>query len=458
MSAYTIDKQHFCGDGIAICEGRPIRIANALKGETVLARDVSVRRRRQAFLAQVIEPAPNRCDPVCDRWQRCPACQYACMTIDSQREIKQTQWLALIRKFVQIPENCTIEFYPAPRTLGYRCRIDAQVFHGSSHAFLGVSPRLDAAAAHLCDRGISAQELALLDPGDVLASESIAPISLAHCPMHAPELNALLDRVTPYIGDFPALTRFSLEAYRDSARIIVYSMPEQSVQTRSIAEDLAKQLAIAVIFQQLPPRGSHVYPKPEVLRGSPYHCYAHNELEQPLYALTGAWTPVNPDNAQLIRQSFMRMVKGCSFEHVLELGCGCGTHTTVFSCDSQQYTGIDAAWPAILSAQHNADTHKWDKVSFFMDTAEHYLEKRYYKGVRADTIVMHSNRMPYSEETARLCKRFGARDIYIAAPTAFAMAQECKHFCALGYHLCRLSICDTLPMTYHMMATAHLSL
>jgi hypothetical protein len=65
--------------------------------------------------------------------------------------------------------------------------------------------------------------------------------------------------------------------------------------------------------------------------------------------------------------------------------------------------------------------------------------------------------MPYSEKTAQLCVQFGAQDLYIVAPTAYAMAQECRHFIDLGFKLHEIVICDTLPMTYHGMAVAHLS-
>lgn len=458
MTEFHIEKQHFCGDGIAISDGRPIRIANALTGETVIAEDVSIRRRRQAYLTQVTESSPLRCPPVCTQWQRCPACQYQCMRTESQRELKKTQWLSLIRKFVDIPGDCTIEFHPAPRTLEYRCRIDAEVYRDNHGAHLGIAPRLDAAVTDLHAHGFPPSEVSSLEPAEVMELPAIDPVPVAGCPLHAPELNSLIERVEPLLTRFPLGTRLSLEAYRNSARITAYAKAESTLQTREAAQNLAKQASIAVVFQQLPPRGSHVYPKPEFLSGSQYHCYAHNELGQPLMALPGAWTPVNPDNAKLIRRSFIRMVQGRSFHHVLELGCGCGTHSTVFARCATRYTGIDIAWPAILSAQHNAQSYMWENSSFFTDSADHYLDKRYYKGVRADAIVMHSNRLPYGEKTAQLILRFGAKDIMIAAPTAFAMAQECRHLCALGYHLNHLSLCDTLPLTYHMMATAHLSL
>ena len=118
---------------------------------------------------------------------------------------------------------------------------------------------------------------------------------------------------------------------------------------------------------------------------------------------------------------------------------------------------FDASWAAIRSAQYNARANGWTDAAFFTDTAEHYLDKRYFRGVRADGIVMHSNRMPYSLATAQMCGRFGAETVYIVAPTAYALAQECRHFASCGFGVRRICLCDTMPMTYHMMGLAMLA-
>ena len=434
-----------------------LRIANALAGEVVEAVPCSVKRRRQAYLSRVITRSTDRVMPVCALWQSCPACQYACLSIEAQRALKQAQWLGLIRKFVTIPEDCVIDFRRAPQTLGYRHRTDLTVYETSGGRVTGILPRLDTAAiAYLnADPG---HTLADVTAQDVYESGRVAPLDMQGCVLHAPELGRLISRFCSLDISFPHLTRIGFEAYGLESRIIVYSMPEHAKYARNQAQKAGEVLDISVIFQELPPHGSHVYPKPETISGNAYYGYAHDDEDHLLYALCGAWTPVNPKNASLIRHVLSEMTEGRRFESLLELGCGYGTHASIMMQYARKYTGIDASWPAIQSAQYNAQRYAWKDAAFFTDTAEHYLDKRYYRGVRAEAVLMHSNRMPYSEKTAGLCKRFGAQKLYIVAPTAYAVAQECRHFMSLGYRLTRLTLCDTLPMTYHMMAVASLEL
>lgn len=449
---WLIEKLHFRGAGLALpcdCDNhsrRFVHIANALPGERVLAQEVSQNndlpntRRRFACLTEVIDPSPNRCLPHCKHWMQCPACQFQCLKYDAQTQVKFDNWIKLFSRFFSLPDQ--VSFVPAPSLLHYRHRTEVLL----SNNILGILPR---------------PEFQWMD--NAPNPQSPQTIPMKDCALHAQELNDLINKVEQILPDcaFPGDTRLSLESntQTDSPnRITVYSMPEFSAQARIAAEILYQKTQVPVVFQQLPPRGSHVYPKPDHFGDSPWYGYDSNEYGECLYAMKGAWTPVNPPNAHLIRDTLKKLIEPYRFRSVLELGCGCGTHTAVFRNHAENYVGIDASWPAIQSAQHNAALHHWENVNFYTDTAEHYLDKRYYGGRRADTILMHSNRLPYSKSVAEMSKRFGAIQIFIVAPTAYAMAQECRHFSDLGYKLKSLHICDTLPMTYHQMAVAHLVL
>ena len=463
-------QMHYRGEGIAIDEnGKQIRIANALAGETVKASDVSVMRRHQAKLEQVISAAPERCTPICPHWDRCPACQFQCLSNAAQRELKHQNWLYLIQKLVPESKECTISFLPARKSLGYRHRTEAIVFAKTQcQPVLGIAPRLDVAAAETLGNahqsGDTVFQLKDFEPSDIYEREQYAPVSLKTCALHAPELNRLMAKTEALLAEIPLPhgTVIGFEAFQQNSRVVIHTKPEHADSSRRSAQALYHALTpsfpgICLILQVLPPRGSHVYPQPEALSDSPWYGYGQDIHGDILYALKGAWTPVNPDNAALIRDTLVRMISERTFQTVLELGCGCGTHASVFEHHTERYIGIDASWPAIQSAQYNAEQYAWKNTEFFTDTAEHFLHKRYKKGWRADAILMHSNRMPYSEKTAQLCLQFGAKDLYIVAPTAYAMAQECRHFIDLGMQLREIVICDTLPMTYHGMAVAYLS-
>ena len=383
--------------------------------------------------------------PFCAHWQKCPACQFQCMNADVQTQFKKQNWVALIQKFAKLPE--TIEFVAPVRRTAYRYRAETVVI-GST---LGIAPRPEFRMAQ------SAQKL----------PESAIP--LAQCLLHVPELNALIAHVERFLPEFGCLTnmRFAFEANSltdtpDNSRITLYADPDVEAQATQTAGMLAKICPNTVIILQiLPPKGSHVYPKPQCVSAtdSAWYGYDTDKNGHTLYALKGAWTPVNPCNAHIVRDRIGSILQSLPPADILEIGCGCGTHAPLFVDGDYQcksYTGIDASWPAIQSAQHNAELYGWKNAAFYTDTADHYLVKRYYAGRRADIILMHSNRLPYSPQVAQYCQKFGAKHIIIVSPTAYAIARECQCFESLGYIIQSLALCDTMPNTYHMMAVAHL--
>ena len=450
---YTISRLLFRGEGLAVSDedSHKIRIANVLPGEVVSASEPQPdetdkhARRRFAVLNKVIQPSPDRCEAVCAHWRACPACQFQCMHYRAQTQFKKENWIRLLQKFCTLPEQ--IAFLPAIRQIAYRCRAEALVLSRT----LGITARPELLAILDGSKDCSA----------IAGDERIIP--LQSCVLQVPELNDLITTVQEHLADFnlPQNLRISFEA-RDlpeneiNRRIVLYPQPEFAECTRKAGLMIVQMFGIPVILQVLPPHGSHVYPKPEALSQTPWYGYDTDDCGHVLYALKGAWTPVNPDNAHLIRQTIGQIVKDLPAGKVLEIGCGCGTHTSLFK--DHDYTGIDASWPAIQSAQYNAAQYNWQDTNFYTDTADHYLVKRYYAGRRADIILMHSNRLPYSQQVAEYCKKFGAHHIIIVSPTAFALARECQYFEQLGYQIRSLTLCDTMPYTYHMMGVSHLVL
>ena len=439
---YSIDRVNFRGEGITLPDGGTrLRIANALEGERVLAVEISARRRRMGYLVEVIAPSPLRRPPQCPHWRDCGACQFQCLEMQAQQSHKRSQWLRLIEKFASVP--VAVDFVPAPLLLGYRHRMRGEFMDGR----LSMPLRPDA-QAFWCD-----QEIAC-------AAESPRSIPLSDCVLHAPalrEATIALEGALASVQEAETLS-FGVEAALGHVRITVFGHHESPNVGRRVARHITNCLGVSVICQILPPRGSHVYPEPESFGHTPWQPYDINAHGETLWALKGAWTPVNPINAHIIRDQLSAWLGEIAHpvSRVLELGCGCGTHACVFDALGCCYHGIDASWPAIQSAQHNAATHGWQDKTFQTSTARHYLDKNYYRGARADIILMHSNRLPYGHDVATLCQKFGARTMLIVAPTAYAMAQEIRHFLSLGYRLTKLALCDTLPMTYHMMAVAML--
>lgn len=442
-----VDRVSYRGEGYAKTpDGAIYRVSNALTGERITAFDVSMPRHRLAYLDQILDASSDATPPFCDHWRDCAACQYCRLTAAAQQKLKEAHWLRLIRRFV--PDAACTEAYAAVRTLAYRHRARARFSRGTFVMPVRMDARL------------------MLDLYPDFSAERIeSEIPLHDCCLHAECLNDCMKHLEKIILPYAnaSLFEYDIEAFEDHARLTIYAAPDCVDSGRRLAQMIAESGFCAdekhcVILQPIPARGSHVYPPSESFGKSIWYTYARNGHQACLEAMKGAWTPVNPDNASRIRE----ILKSClempmpAVNRVLELGCGCGTHSDIFDDLDVQYHGIDASWPAIQSAQHNAYTLAWQNKTFQTSTALHYLDKNYYRGARADLVLMHSNRLPYGRDVVAWCKRFGAHTILIVAPSAYAMARECQDFIETGYQLQKLFLCDTLPFTYHMMAVAML--
>ncbi len=444
-----IERMNFRGEGLGVsADGQRFRVANALKDERVTALDASCLRKKLAYLVEVKEASVSACSPVCPHWRDCAACQYARVALSDQEVLKRDQWLRVIGRFVSL-DAVDVSFRSSAVPVAYRQRARASFADG--HFVMPI--RLDA-------QNVLGQE----DEGIGLNIERA--ICLKECRLHASSLNEAMARLEAYLADRSdaAFFEYDVEAFESNVRLTLYAPPDLVEKARVLAQQLAKTVentcdaGMSIVLQPVPPRGSHVYPPAESFGQSPWYAYTRDLNGDLLYSLKGAWTPVNPLNAARIREILCEFVRQIDqpVQRVLELGCGCGTHTTVFDPLGCAYHGIDASWPAIQSAQFNAQQHGWNGKTFQTSTAQHYLDKNYYKGHRADLVLMHSNRLPYGADVANYCQKFGAHTIFVVAPTAYAMAAECQHFVALGYRLQDLVLCDTLPYTYHMMAVARL--
>tara|TARA_R100000027_G_scaffold48943_1_gene37534 strand:- start:12625 stop:13845 length:1221 start_codon:yes stop_codon:yes gene_type:complete len=111
------------GVGVARVDGWVIMVPFALPGEKVRAR---VFRNRPNFseadLLEVIDPSPDRIDPLCPLFGTCGGCQYQQLSYPAQLEWKQTQ----VREVFERIGGINHEILPpigSPKQYGYRSKI-----------------------------------------------------------------------------------------------------------------------------------------------------------------------------------------------------------------------------------------------------------------------------------------------------------------------------------------------
>ena len=119
----TIDSLSNLGQGVARMDGWVVFVPFTLPGERVRARVFRNHKSySEADLVEVIEPSPDRVDPVCPLFGVCGGCQYQNLSYPAQLAWKQRQVAELLHHMagVEFPVDPVV---PSPRPYHYRSKI-----------------------------------------------------------------------------------------------------------------------------------------------------------------------------------------------------------------------------------------------------------------------------------------------------------------------------------------------
>ncbi len=124
------------GEGIGhLGDGKTIFIPYTLPGERVL---VSVTEEKKNYsrgkLVQLLEPAPNRIQPLCRHYTRCGGCHYQHMAYANQLEFKQKILTDQLRRVGKIENPPAKPIIPSPMEWNYRNTVQ---FHIADNGKLG---------------------------------------------------------------------------------------------------------------------------------------------------------------------------------------------------------------------------------------------------------------------------------------------------------------------------------
>lgn len=157
------------GVGVARVEGWVVFVPFSLPGEKVRGRVYRNHKNySDADLVEVLEPSPQRVEPVCSLFGRCGGCQYQHLAYEEQLKWKQRQVEELLQRMAGI-EHPVEPVVPSPVQFGYRSKITPH-FHRPKEG------TIDAI-------------------GFLRAGTRNALVDVPECPIAMPELNGRLSSI-----------------------------------------------------------------------------------------------------------------------------------------------------------------------------------------------------------------------------------------------------------------------
>ena len=418
-----IEKLVYGGDGLARLPadehgpGKTVFVPFSIDGETVKAEVVEQKPGfARARLEGVIEPSPDRIEPVCPYFLRCGGCQYQHANYARQLKIKSAILVETLLRTARIELPCDLQIHPSPEwNCRNRTRLKAQA-----------SPRF--ALGYYKSR-----------------SHELLPIE--QCPISSLLINrAIAETWTAgRAGSVPSEVR-EIELFADQAdqRLLVEAYCEpRTTKTRgqeiakSLGEILSNVTGVAV-FEQ-PSANQLIEPKRLASFGETALVY---ETKLARYRVSaGAFFQVN----RFLIDELVSIVTGAaSGKLALDLYAGVGLFSTLLSRSFAQVIAVEASQTSHADLRHNAPS----EVKAVLATTEQYMGQA--SELRPDLIVADPPRGGLGEGVVRSLAKLEAPKVTYVSCDPSTLARDLRLMTGLGYRITDAHLLDLFPQTFHI--------
>jgi 23S rRNA (uracil1939-C5)-methyltransferase len=384
-----------------LADGRAVFIPFALPGEKVRVRLVEEKRGyARAELLEVIEPAPERIEPLCAHYGECGGCHYQHIPYDFQLAAKEQIIKDQLKRIGHLDDPPLGEIIPSEKPTFYRNHLQ---FHLSPEGKLGYHrPR----------------------------SKQVLPIRECHLPQDT------LNKIWPQL-DFeaiPELKRIGLRLGADD---------DVQIQLESSALDTPE-----ISVQELPVSVVHHSPGGElVLAGS--QALVMEVLDSSFQVSAGSFFQVNTEMAaKMVDHILERLLEYqiLSPEIIMvDVYCGVGLFSSFLAPHVGRLIGIEASPSAASDFEVNLDA--FDHVELYEAPAGRALP---HLDMRPDLVLVDPPRAGIDRYALdALLKLMPPVLVYISCDPA-TLARDARRLTKGGYRLEKITPFDLFPQTYHI--------
>ena len=435
--------------GGALRSGYTLFVKDAVMGDTVRARIVKAKKGyAYARLEEVLEPSPDRVEPVCAYARQCGGCQLQAVSYEKQLAFKDRKVKNNLIRIGGFSPEFVEEIMESPVGMEkpFRYRNKAQVpvgtdkngrliagfYAGRTHTIienrdcaLGVVENrtvLDTVLDFCAEKKISAYDettgKGLLR--HVLIRKGFSTGQMMVCLiLNGTKLPGEEELAERLFANVPGMTSFSVNTNTEATNVIM-GKKTRTVRGKERIEDTIGGLVFSI---------------------SPQSFYQ-----------------VNPVQTEHIYSQALEYAGLTGRETVWDLYCGIGTISLFLAQKAKQVYGVEIVPQAIEDARENAARNGVQNASFYVGKAEEVLPRLYEtEGIFADVIVVDPPRKGCDEECLKtIVKMQPERIVYVSCDSA-TLARDLKYLCGEGYEVKKGRAFDNFPMGGHVETVVLLS-
>jgi len=428
------------GEGVGSWYGCTIFVDGALPLEKVYASLYEKKKNYgRAYLLNVIEPSPNRVDPICPLFGKCGGCQIMHMTYESQLRNKRQRVVDALERIGKFKDLYVEECIPSPMPLAYRNKIQIPVAASDEGIRLGLYARnshdlVDMKKCYIhCDLG----EKVYQSIQEIIKSSSLHGFDFK---TGKGELRHLL-----------------IKTAVATQQILVILVSAQ-MPTSQIVE-MAKKIindnpsVKGVIHNYNPEQGNAVL-------GSLYTTLAGDDaIEDLLCGLRVKVSPasffqVNPQQAESLYAQCIANSEVSSMDTVLDAYCGVGTMSLLFAQKAKKVIGVEVVHEAIVDARYNAEKNCIDNAQFYAEAVEDYISK---VDENIDILVLNPPRKGCEPSVIDKVGSLNLKKIVYISCDPATLARDLHLLSLQGWKIQKVQPFDMFPQTAHVETLVTLS-
>ncbi len=410
------------GSGLGFHKKQAVFVPLSAPGDRLRVQVIKKHRgHMEGRIAQVVQPGPGRCEPVCPYYGRCGGCQMQHLEEGAYRQAKQDMVADALRRIgrFQAAERLLAPLVITSVMLGYRRRVRFQLQRHQGMARLGF-----------------------------FETESHRLIDLQSCPVLHPKLDALMEPIRALLNELSAAWMpMAVEALCDEKEqraltFMAKRMPpagdEKKLRGFAEAQQLG-HLAVAVGGKQ----------RFALIEG-PDLSYEVEGLR--IAYRPGDFTQVHfEQNRKLVAEVLELAGSG---PKATDMHSGIGNFTLPLTRRFKRVNGLEVAPSAVRRPQANARSNGVaQQTRFFRVDLEKEQSTSRHLRKKPGVVVLDPPRSG-AVTVARLLARMQPHRVVYVSCDAATLARDAAHMAAAGYTLEQARIVDMFPHTSHVECVA----
>lgn len=451
------------GEGIGHTDGYALFVKDALAGDIIRARIMKTKKNfAYAKLLEIIQPSPDRIEPLCPVARQCGGCQLQHCSYERQLTWKEQKIANCLRRIggqdvvtaeeAQEQANVSVNTVVMEPILAmkepYHYRNKAQFpvgYDRDGHLVTGfyaerthdVIPHMDCLIQDTCNKEILELVMAFLEEHQISAYQEKT---------HSGLVRHILIRTAKATGQVMLCLVINGRKLPHAEELV----------KRLLNSDLNISSICLNINQDKTNR---------ILGDDTVLLYGQGYIEDRIGNIRYQISPlsfyqVNPEQTKRLYETVLEYADLQGNEVVWDLYCGIGTISLYLSEKADRVYGVEIVPQAIENANANARLNHISNVEFYVGAAEDVVPQKYQESgaaLKADVVVLDPPRKGCDGKLLETVVRMQPeRIVYVSCDPA-TLARDLKYLCGEGYELKRVRGCDMFGMSYHVETVCLLS-